>query len=228
MSVTPQSLAGGSEQALKTVSDAIFSTLHVAMPGVIQSFDPGDAHTPPSVVAQPALKGQLNDAIGNVKSAPLPLLVDVPVFFPRGGGCSMTFPVRKGDECLLIFSDRCIDFWWQSGGIQETVDPRQHDLSDAFAIVGLQSGQTKIADISTDAVQLRTDDGRAFIELRQNGEVTITTPHLTINSDTTINGEVKVNGGITSTGDQVAHGISQIDHVHGGVESGSGKTEKPQ
>jgi hypothetical protein len=69
--------------------------------------------------------------------------------FPRGGGCTLTFPVKEGDECLVIFADRCIDFWWQSGGIQEPVDGRMHDLSDAFCIVGPQSQAKKISGIST-------------------------------------------------------------------------------
>jgi phage baseplate assembly protein gpV len=152
----------------------------------------------------------------------LPLLVDVPVIFPRGGGFTMTFPVRAGDECLVVFSDRCIDFWWQNGGVQETVDPRMHDLSDAFAIVGPQSQAKKISGISTTSVQVRTDDGASFIELKQGGSVNITTPLLTVN------GDVQVHGAISSTGDQVANGISQTGHKHGGVQSGGSSTGGPQ
>ena len=35
------------------------------------------------------------------------------------------------------------------------------------------------------------------------------------------------NGGVTSTGDQVAGGISQMSHTHGGVASGSARTSTP-
>ena len=218
MTVTPQSLAGGEQQAMKALSDTIFSMLRVSMPGIIESFDPVAC----TCSVQPALKGQVADALGNFKSAPLPVLVDVPVIFPRGGGCTITFPVKAGDECLVVFSDRCIDFWWQNGGVQEPVDPRQHDLSDAFAFVGPQSQAQKISGISTTSVQVRTDDGSSFIELMQGGNVNITTPLLTVN------GNVQVNGTVTSTGDQVAKGISQTGHVHSGVQSGSSKTGGPQ
>ncbi|MDR8345712.1 hypothetical protein FPK41_22485, partial [Acinetobacter baumannii] len=88
-----------------------------------------------TAVVQPAIKGAEKDESGAEVSVNLPLLVDVPVVFPRGGGCTLTFPVKPGDECLVIFADRCIDFWWQSGGIQEPVDERMHDFSDAFCIV---------------------------------------------------------------------------------------------
>ncbi|WP_286870894.1 Gp138 family membrane-puncturing spike protein [Pantoea sp. UBA5035] len=218
MTVTPQSLAGGEQQAMKVLSDTIFSMLRVSMPGIIQSFDPIAC----TCTVQPAISGQVADEAGEFKSAPLPLLVDVPVVFPRGGGCTITFPVKNGDECLVVFSDRCIDFWWQNGGVQEPVDPRQHDLSDAFAFIGPQSQAEVIGNISTDSLQIRTDDGASFIELRQGGNVTITSRQVTIN------GDVKVNGAITSTGDQIAAGISQTGHVHGGVQSGGSNTGGPQ
>lgn len=67
----------------------------------------------------------------------------------------------------MIFADRCIDFWWQNGGVQEPVDDRVHDLSDAFCIVGPQSQAQKISGISTSAAQLRTDDGAAFVKWPQ-------------------------------------------------------------
>ncbi len=192
--------------------------MRVALPGIIQSFDPDTV----TAVVQLAIRYIERDNDGNKNTKDYPLLVDVPVVFPRGGGCTLTFPVKEGDECLVIFADRCIDFWWQSGGIQEPVDGRMHDLSDAFCIVGPQSQAKKISGISTTAAQLRTDDGSAIIELAAGGAVTITSPQITIN------GPLQVNGEITSTGDQVAGGISQIGHTHGGVEPGGGSTGVPQ
>ncbi|MCP4101045.1 MAG: phage baseplate assembly protein V [Lentisphaerae bacterium] len=44
----------------------------------------------------------------------------------------------------------------------------------------------------------------------------------------TITGDITVTGKIVSTGDQVAGGISQINHVHGGVKAGGSTTAKPQ
>ncbi|MEI2267161.1 Gp138 family membrane-puncturing spike protein [Erwinia sp. CGal63] len=218
MAISIKPATAGAAQAYQALADSISSTLRVALPGIIQSFDP-EAVT---CVVQPAIKGSVLDTHGQPVSLALPLLVDVPVVFPRGGGCTITFPVRAGDECLVIFSDRCIDFWWQSGGVQEPVDPRQHDLSDGFALVGPQSQKEKIGAISTDALQIRTDEGQAFIELKQSGEVNITTSQLTVN------GNLQVNGEITSSGDQIASGISQVGHVHGGVQSGGSYTKGAQ
>ena len=151
-----------------------------------------------------------------------PVIQDIPVVFPRGGGCTLTFPVKAGDECLVIFSDRCIDFWWQNGETQNTSRTRSHSFSDAFVIPGPQSQAQKISGISTSAAQLRTDDGAAFVEVAAGGAITITS------SQITLNGPVQVNGTITSTGDQTANGISQVNHTHGGVQSGGSNTGKPQ
>lgn len=218
MPVSLNSQVGSSEHMSSQLYNTIFSMLRVSLPGIVQSFDPATC----TCTIQPAIAGQGVDEKGQIQSAPLPLLTDVPVIFPRGGGCTITFPVKAGDECLVVFSDRCIDFWWQNGGVQEPVDPRQHDLSDAFAFVGPQSQAQKISGISTTSVQVRTDDGSSFIELMQGGNVNITTPLLTVN------GNVQVNGTVTSTGDQVAKGISQTGHVHSGVQPGNSQTGGPQ
>ncbi|HBE5967647.1 TPA: translation initiation factor IF-2, partial [Escherichia coli] len=145
MPVSLSAQLGSKEQADVRLAGSVMSALRVSMPGIVQSFNPDTV----TVVVQPAIKGYEPDSNGINQSTTLPLLVDVPVVFPRGGGCTLTFPVKAGDECLVIFADRCIDFWWQSGGIQEPVDDRMHDLSDAFCIVGPQSQAQKISGIST-------------------------------------------------------------------------------
>lgn len=218
MPVAMQSLIGSESYTATAMMKKLQSGLRVALPGIIQSFN-SDTVT---CEVQPALRGQRTTSDGKTVSVALPLLVDVPVIFPRGGGCTLTFPVNKGDECLVVFADRCIDFWWQNGGVQETVDPRMHDLSDAIAIVGPMSQREKIGAISRDSAQLRTDDGTAFIEIATGGAVTITSPQVTIN------GPLQVNGEIHSSGDQTAGGISQMTHRHGGVQGGSSTTGGPQ
>src|ERR1700733_5561995 len=45
----------------------------------------------------------------------VPPIIMVPVVLPRGGGYSITLPLKKGDEGLLVFCDTCFDFWWVNG-----------------------------------------------------------------------------------------------------------------
>ena len=89
-----------------------------------------------TVTVQPSIRGRVEQPDGSTKSVALPLLVDVPAVFPSGGGFTLTFPIHQGDECLVVFADRCIDAWWQSGGIGEPLETRTHNLSDGFALVG--------------------------------------------------------------------------------------------
>lgn len=242
MTISVSERIGDQQQLLKIFSHAISSQLRVAMPGIIQSFDADKV----TCEVQPAIKGTLTDSQGNVQSVNLPLLVDVPVIFPRGGGVTMTFPVKNGDECLVVFADRCIDFWWQNGGVQEAVDPRQHDLSDAFAFIGAQSQKQKISNMSTDAMQLRSDDGSTYFELNPStqkmkivapGGLEIVTPEATFSEKVTIKGLLSWLGGMVgSTASGVAAKITgtiefigtltsngkRIDdkHTHKGVKAG--------
>ncbi|MGE5989813.1 Gp138 family membrane-puncturing spike protein [Klebsiella michiganensis] len=212
MPVALNSQLGSKEQADAQLAQAIMSAMRVSIPGIIQSFDPNAV----TAIVQPAIKGAEQDESGAEVSVNLPLLVDVPVVFPRGGGCTLTFPVKEGDECLVIFADRCIDFWWQSGGIQEPVDGRMHDLSDAFAIIGPQSQAKKISGISSSAVELRSDDGSTKLSLDP--------------ASGAING--KAPGGFNLNGLQIlpdgrlqlVDGSIVDKHTHGGVEFGGSST----
>jgi phage baseplate assembly protein gpV len=250
MTVTSQTRSGELSEVLKTERDVINSQFRVAMPGIVQSFDPETV----TVSVQPAIRYTEKDKDGNESTHDYPLLVDVPVIFPHGGGCTLTFPVKAGDECLLIFADRCIDFWWQSGGVQEPVDTRMHDLSDAFAIPGPMSQTRKVGGISTSAAQLRTDDGAAFVEVAAGHAITlqtpgrltatatggaeITAPEIVLNGNVTINGNLSqgmgagggtaiMRGPVSVTNDVTAGGKSLISHTHGGVETGPGNTGAP-
>lgn len=210
------------------------SKIQTALPGIIQSFDAKSM----TCTVQPAINGQVRDESGALTGVELPLLVDCPVQFPAGGGCTLTFPVKAGDECLVVFSSRCIDAWWQSGGVQVQPELRMHDLSDGFVLLGFRSQPRVIGSISTTAAQLRTDDGAAFVEVNSTthainantsgaatvsaqGGITLTAPTVTIN------GDVQVNGKVTSTGDVTAGTISLQQHKHGGVTPGNGSSGVP-
>ncbi|MGA9606993.1 MAG: Gp138 family membrane-puncturing spike protein [Rouxiella badensis] len=213
MPVSLNSQVGSREHLDAALAEDISSALRVAMPGIIQSFDPETV----TCTVQPAVRGTTTDTEGVSQSTPLPLLLDVPVVFPRGGGVTMTFPIKAGDECLLIFGDRGFDFWWQSGGVQEPVDDRQHDLADAFAIIGPQSQAQKINNVSTDSVQLRSDDGATSLSLNPTaGTIAGVAP-----GGFDLNGlKISRSGQLTLVDGSVVDG-----HTHGGVEQGGSKTE---
>lgn len=68
-----------------------------------------------------------------------PVLGKVPVVILQGGGSHITFPIKPGDQCVLLFCDYMFDNWWVSGNVCSSDFPRRHDLSDAIAIVGVNA-----------------------------------------------------------------------------------------
>ncbi len=104
-----ESLTPAEVMALKK---EILSSLHCALPGIVESFD-GESGT---ACIRLALQG-------------MPVLQDVPVFAGN--------EVNAGDACLVIFADCDVDRWLD-GEEGAPVSGRMHSLSDAFAFVGFR------------------------------------------------------------------------------------------
>lgn len=141
-------LYGGEEQVIQRLINNIGFGIHVALPAVVQSYN-AQAQT---VECQPTIRERVIKPNGEITYMEYPLLVNVPVAFPQAGAYSITFPVSKGDECIVLFSDLSIDNWWKYGNVQNPVEQRRHDLSDGMAIMGVKN-QAKL--------QAERDNGKA-------------------------------------------------------------------
>lgn len=210
-------LAATPEGAFKAQIDGRLKELHTCLPGIIDSFDP----VKQTASVQPAIKRVFTEQ-GGVN---LPLCVDVPVAFPGGGDFFLTFPVQPGDECILFFSERCIDFWYANGGVQLPAEYRLHDLSDAFALVGVNSQPNKLTQVQTDGAELRTRDRSTYIKLTA-GTIFIK-GNVVHEGDTTQTGNTTSSGTVTGTTDVIGGGKSLKNHTHGGVQPGGGSTSPP-
>lgn len=213
------------EEALRTAMDGRQATLWTSLPAIVVSYD-AEKQT---AVVSPAVRALYRDPNGNSQYIKMPLLADCPVYFPSGGNVVITFPIDTGDDCLVVFSSRCIDGWWQSGSIQPPPEFRMHDLSDGFVFVGPRSLPKALQNVSTTTAQLRSKSGSTIIELDPEADqVTITAPGgVEINANVTINGTLHVTGTITSDTDVEADGISLKTHLHSGVTTGGGNTGAP-
>lgn len=108
---------------------ATFASMNCVKIGKITSFDA----TKKTAQVQVLFKRQLPD--GTIVS--YTPLIDCPVFTLQGGGGYLQMPIAAGDNCILLFSDRSIDEWYQNGQEALPANTRMHDASDAIAIVGL-------------------------------------------------------------------------------------------
>lgn len=169
--------SGNTEEFYRRMLENFANNLRVAAPGIIQEFD---AETQTATVQVAIREKILNPADLTHTWTEIPLLLNVPIVLPRAGGFVLTMPIQNGDECLVVFSDACIDAWFSNGGVQNQIEKRRHDLSDAFAIVGTWSQPRKIENYSTTAAQLRTDDGSAYISLSKT-EIDLVAPSVKVN-----------------------------------------------
>ncbi len=167
--------------AVEAVITAKLLEMFTAMPGQVESYNA----TLGLANIQPGIKRKF---IKDNETVNLPIINNVPVVFPRSGQAALTFPLKKGDSVLLVFSQRSLDNWKLAGGVVEAGDPRHHDLSDAFAIPGgypkveplvgvdpdnvvLQNGVANKVTVKSNAVELTTGIGKFTVD--NAGKITL-------------------------------------------------------
>lgn len=219
------------EEGHRAMLDGRQATIWTCLPGIIDSVD----LVKMTAVVQSAIQVSLRGTDGVYRPTNLPQCLDCPIEFPSGGGFTLTFPIAPGDECEITFASRCIDAWWQQGGVQPQAEFRMHDLSDGFVKVGPRSQPRVIPNISASTAQLRSDDGAVYVEVAGGHVVNIVAPgginlvgpvHMT--STCQIDGAVNTNSTITASGEVSANGSHTLSaHRHGGVAAGAAQTAPP-
>lgn len=213
-----QAFSGQNEQ-FNAFKEALSFGIHCCLPCIVQSFDSSRM----TVDVQPTVRERIIQESGQITYMQYPLLINVPVVFPQGGGNYITFPVSPGDECLVIFSDNAIDNWWVSGGIQNPIEQRRHDLSDGFAIVGVRSISKSMPSVGS-GVKIK---GLGSSEVNVNGEnVTIESGNASV---TVASGGVTVSIGninlvVNGSNVNVTVGSSEFMIQDGSIYATSGGT----
>ncbi len=241
------------EESLRLALESQQAQIWTALPGIVSGVDLSKQ----TVSVQPSVQGSVSDSSGNITNVNLPVLVDVPIVWPRAGGFALTFPIKAGDEVLVVFSSRCIDAWWQSGGVGQAAEVRMHDLSDGFAILAPTSQPKKLNGVSNANVQLRDEAGTTFLEITPDGkarlvaasQIDVEAPTINLNGGTVLNmtaptinlngnintagsggtGTFNLAGNLVHTGGSITSLGKKIDgtHTHGGVRTGGGNTSVP-
>ena len=209
----------------------LMKELRVALPAIVKSFD-ADTQTV-TVIVTTNERVMFNTPSDTV---PLPIslqtqtmqravLEKVPIFISNGGGLNLTFPIKEGDECFVLFADTEIDIWFQNGGLNNNpIDDRRHSTSDGIAIFGVRSSPHVLGDYSTDSAQLRTDDGETVIDIK-DGQITVTADTVTVNAMTatvTASGTATISGETSVKLGSSTHLHDFLNHEHTGVATGAG------
>lgn len=175
-------------ETLYTVLEKAGKELNCMRVGIIQTFYADDL----TVDVLLANKKTLNlnaDGTQNVKNYAL-IRAKVCYCTPY-----ITYPLKAGDECILLFSDREIESWFINGNVNPESYPRLHDLTDAVAIVGLRSLPNMI-NILTNALHLFY--GSSDIQILEN-QININSTLLNIVGNTAQTGNTTQTGTITAT-----------------------------
>lgn len=202
----------------RQVIAAEMADVHTCLPGVVVSYDGVFANVRPSLAKQ----------LANGDTLDPPLIARVPVCWPcgdvGGGQAMITVPLRAGDPVLLHFSERALDDWLE-GSDGPPGDPRQFDLSDAFASPMMRPGSLPAADLG----KLSMRYGPGSITIDASGKVTITAPAgLDILAPlTTTTGGIAVAQNLSVEGVTLGAGVNLNTHVHSGVESGPDSSGPP-
>lgn len=141
--------------------------VHTALPGKIISFDP--------VKQSAEVQLLISRGFSNKEIHPLPVLINVRVWFPRAGGFNITFPVAPNDECLVLFAERSLDRWIKESEVQPPLDMRMHSLSDAICLVGMSSLPKVITDFDPANFQIRNEEKDQTITLKPNKDIELVT-----------------------------------------------------
>lgn len=225
---------------LREVIERAISRVNTCIPGIVDSFD---AATQTATVL-PAIQMKVN-LDGETTFLNLPPIVGVPLVFPMAStaGFALTLPVRKGDPCLLLFSQRAIDHWHEHGGIQPPEDGvgcRHHDLTDALAILAPVPLNEVLGSWEANGIELRNrakttkatvfdskvelQSGSAVLKVSSDGTIEATAPAgAKITAPLTeVVGNLTVTG-LTTTGGFVSQGVvGGAASFSGGIQNTGG------
>ena len=207
--------------------------LNTCIPAIVDEFDPVTQR----VSASPAIMGKYVKPDNTVEYIPCPKITNIPLAITKGAGLTITYPIKKGENCTLIFSQRSIDNFLIENGIQRPYDTdspeyttlRCMDMTDAMCFPGVITNKEAISSYDNDAIEIRNSDGETKLTVKENslkflqGNATIELSggNITMNADNiTINGTSSVTVGQVTSID----GVDFLTHIHDKVVSGQGKS----
>ena len=172
---------------LSGLQKEIFLSLNCHAIATIQSFNPLlQTATATINYKKTYLVADPNTGIFSEKLVDYPMLLDCPVVIMQGGGGAITFPIEAGDNCLVLFNDRCIDGWFASGQVGPIPVQRFHSFADGILLVGISPVNDPFLNYDTSRVVLR--NGATGTTMVGVGEALIKIANATTTLKTVING----------------------------------------
>lgn len=117
----------------------IFMTLNCHAVARVESFNAEEQLVQATILYPQTFFVHVQAATYRKEIVDYPVLLECPLVVIKGSGFALKIPPQVGDECLILFNDRSIDEWFNSGQKVEPDSGRLHSMSDAIALVGISS-----------------------------------------------------------------------------------------
>ena len=189
---------------IQATIDRNLNRLYTAIPAIIT--DVSKLQSKNTISVQPAVQKILTDGF----SYDMAVLPDVPVQWSGGGDAVMTFPLKVGDDVLLVFSMVSRADWWLSKGVVTPFDRRLHNLSDAFAIPKIfREGDHP--EVDPDNIEIKFGD-KASISITPEGDIKTKNAFGTydLNADGTHSGTTSSTFSMANTSVELVDILSQV------------------
>ena len=157
---------GNNTEFIRRVVSRMFSEINVCIPAQIEAFDPATQ----MVECVPMIRRRVKNPDGSEEIVDCEKLIKVPLLTPyvRILGFSLTMPVSPGDICLLLFADKPLDLWQETGDVSdppETKGSRNHHITDGIAILSPIPLPNAIEDYQIDSAEIRNDDRTTALQV---------------------------------------------------------------
>lgn len=141
-----------------------------------------------------------------------PTLVDCPVIVLGGGSTFLSFPIKEGDQCLILFNDRDLNNWFAGARSGPVATARLHAFADAIALVGFNpvnnfdSGHALLSNGNAE-VGVPADPGTGLVRIANSS----TTLYTLLSDLITAINAITILGGAVSPASQAALNIVKSD-----------------
>ena len=121
-------------QGVPFFGSQLLKRVHTSLPGIVQSYDAATRRAR----VQPAVDLLLTDGT----SAQKPIILDVPVLWPTGGGYTLSLPLDAGDAVMLLFAERDIQRFKETLAVGPPLSADVMQIQHAVAIAGFLAGRS--------------------------------------------------------------------------------------
>lgn len=151
-------------EALFAATEAERREINTTLDGTIVSYDRATQRAK----VQPKLERRFGD-----KVLQAPVLEEIKVAMPGGGGFGVHYDMKPGDPVTLHVRQRSVDKSQTEGGDANGAPGRMHDLSDALAYPGGGEDAKVMQNMPAGGAHFGATDGKKGMQARADGSTAI-------------------------------------------------------